>query len=36
MDILLPLYTIAVFLLINYVLDCIEEAIHFHDWRDEE
>ena len=31
----LPL-VIAVFLLLKFILDCIEESVKHYDWRDEE
>jgi len=27
---------IAVFLLVNFIINCVEEAVRFHDWRDDE
>jgi preprotein translocase subunit SecE len=30
------LLMVAVFLLIKYILDCLAESLHFHDWGDEE
>ena len=37
MDIItIPLCAIVVFLVLNYLLNCVDEAVKFYDWRDEE